>query len=96
MTQRTFVAVTFRKGDRKSYTYHWDGEPFAVGDEVKVADRHGDGWQRVYVAGVTTTPPPFDTKPILGKAPEAINSDEPGQGIRPNRGGGLFGDREGE
>jgi len=68
MANRQFVACKFRPGDRRSYTYHWDGEPLAPGDEVKVPDKSGDGWIRVIVDSVSWANPPFPTKPILGKA----------------------------
>lgn len=53
MSNRQFVACKFRPGDRRSYTYHWDGEPLAPGDEVKVPDKSGDGWSRVIVDSVS-------------------------------------------
>lgn len=69
---RQYVACKFRPDDKRSYTYHNDGEPVAVGDEVKIAGRSDDGWQRVYVAAVGDEMPSFETKPILGKIePEA-------------------------
>lgn len=42
MPDRQYVACKFRSEDARSYTYHNDGEPVAVGDLVKVADRSGD------------------------------------------------------
>lgn len=64
-----YIACTFRKGDSRSYTYHNDGPPVAVGDEVKVPDK-GDGWKRVYVSAVgVPKPTKFETKAILGIAP---------------------------
>ncbi len=68
MSARRFIAVKFRPGDARSYTYHYDGaEDFAAGDEVKVEDRDG-GWKRVTVVGEVEEPA-FATKPILGRAP---------------------------
>lgn len=47
MADRQFVKVKFRPRDAKSYTYHWDElSPLALGDEVRVPDRSGDGWSR--------------------------------------------------
>lgn len=66
--ERQFVACTFRKGDAKTYTYHNDGEPLQVGDEVEIDGRYGKR-QRVYIAAIDVAKPSFDTKPILGKAP---------------------------
>jgi uncharacterized membrane protein len=70
---RQFVACKFRSSDTRTYTYHNDGVPVAVGDQVKVADRSGDGWKRVEVAEIDVPEPTrFETKPILGKVePEA-------------------------
>jgi hypothetical protein len=80
-----FVACKFRAEDARSYTYHNDGEPLAVGEIVKVADARSDGWKRVTVVSISDEAPPFPTKPILGKldpepAPEATaepQSDAP-------------------
>jgi len=65
--QRQYVACKFRTEDTRSYTYHNDGEPVAVGDLLKVADRDGDGWKRVHCVSIGDTAPTFPTKPILGK-----------------------------
>ncbi len=67
---RQFVACTFRLGDSRSYTYHNDGEPVAIGDEVKVTDRDGVGWKRVHVVAIGDTPPliPDQTHSWKGRA----------------------------
>ena len=70
---RQYVACKFRPDDRRSYTYHNDGEPVAAGDQVKIAGREEDGWQRVHVVSVSDEEPSFPTKPILGK----VEADEP-------------------
>lgn len=71
---KQFVDVKFRKGDAKSWCYHNDGEPVAVGDIVKVPTRFGSGWQRAEVVALSISQPPFATKEILGKiAPESSN-----------------------
>lgn len=62
-----YVACKFRSTDARSYTYHFDGEPLAIGDFVKVADRDGDGWKRVEVVSIAGAKPSFPTKPIIGK-----------------------------
>jgi hypothetical protein len=74
---RQYATCTFRKGDSRSYTYHNDGDPVAIGDEVKVEDpRSTDGiWKRVYVVGVDHPKPSFPTKPILGIAPPVPAKD---------------------
>jgi hypothetical protein len=61
-----YVACKFRDYDTRTYTYHWDGEPFAAGDIVRIEDRDGDGWKRVTVVSVSDQKPAFSTKPILG------------------------------
>jgi hypothetical protein len=70
---RQFYACRFRPADKREYTYHSDlGEPFSPGNEVRVPDKSGEGWSRVYVVAkhpadfVPSTK--FDTKPILGIA----------------------------
>lgn len=73
---RQFVSVKFRPGDTRSFTYVNDGDPVAIGDEVKVPDRHGDGWNRVTVCDLPPGPPnnfPVEKlKAILGRVePEA-------------------------
>lgn len=65
MTQ--YVAVKFRTADTRTYTYIWDGEPLNEGDTVRVEDRSGDGWKKVYVVSTTDEAPSFACKPILGK-----------------------------
>lgn len=64
---RQYVACRFNPWDQRTYTYHNDGPPVAVGDFAKVTDRSGDGWKRVEVMKVTDEAPPFETKPILEK-----------------------------
>lgn len=64
-TTRSYYACKFRAEDSRTYTYHFDGPAFAIGDIVRVEDRSGDGWKRVQVASVSDTAPPFATKPIL-------------------------------
>lgn len=65
MTQ--FVACKFRISDTRTYTYMWNGEPLAEGDQVRVAGRSGEGWQRVYVVSTSDEAPPYACKPILGR-----------------------------
>lgn len=62
-----YVACKFRSEDKRTYTYHNDGEPLVIGDAVKVADRSGDGWMRVEVVSIADEAPSFPTKPILGR-----------------------------
>lgn len=64
---KQYVAVKFRTSDVRQYTYVWDGEPLTEGDQVRVEDRHGDGWKVVYVVSTTNEAPPFACKPILGR-----------------------------
>ena len=78
---RQYVACTFKAGDARSYTYHNDGAPLAVGDVAKVEDHRGGGWKRVYVVAIDVEKPTkFDTKPILGKAePEPLDALDLGE-----------------
>ena len=54
---RQIVAVKFRSGDKRPYTYQWDGDPLACGEVVRVPDRSGDGWQRATVHEIGAAPP---------------------------------------
>lgn len=73
---RQFVAVRFKPWDRRTYTYHWDGEPFAPGDQVVVTTDRGPS--TVEVISVSGLPPPFPTKPIVGRErPLPAASTEP-------------------
>lgn len=69
-----YVQCKFRREDTRSYTYAYDGAvELAIDDEVKVPDRSGDGWKRVYVTAITDEAPSFPCKPILGKVePEPV------------------------
>ncbi len=67
---RQYVAVKFHLTDRSTYTYHNDGEPVNVGDEVKVPDHRTNDWKRVTVVGVRGIQRGhYETKAILGLAP---------------------------
>lgn len=66
-THRQFIAVKFRPNDAKSFTYHNDGDPVRVGDQVKVPAFRGDGWNAVTVTAIDVPKPTaFETKAILG------------------------------
>ena len=72
---RQYVAVRFGPLDQRSYTYHHDGEPLAVGDMCLVETKRGTA--KVEVVHLPDEPPPFETKAIIGRAPvEALNSSE--------------------
>lgn len=64
--ERQFLACTFNAGGR-AYSYHNDGPPLAKGDRARVLGRNG-AEQTVTVEWVMESPPPFETKPILGLA----------------------------
>lgn len=66
---RQFVAVLFKPWDTRSYTYHNDGPPVAIGDSVLVTTAKG-GQQAVTVSALPTEAPSFPTKPIDGLAPD--------------------------
>lgn len=63
---RQFVECKFRPTDRRGYTYLNTGKPLRVGDEVKVPDKDGDGWNRVTVSAIDLPEPRFECKPVLG------------------------------
>lgn len=71
MAERQFVEVKFSPGDRRAYTYHWDGEPLLPGQKVKVPQASPPGWRALTVESVSWANPPFATKAILGKVEEA-------------------------
>ncbi|TKD50548.1 hypothetical protein [Sphingomonas baiyangensis] len=62
---RQYVSVLFKPWDRRTYTYHNDGERVAEGDEVVVSTDRGPAV--VTVASTSDRAPSFDTKPIVGK-----------------------------
>lgn len=72
---RQFVVAKFRESDTRAYTYHNDGEPVAAGDVVRVTDRSGEGWKKVFVVSVNNETPPFATKPIIGRHVEDVRED---------------------
>lgn len=78
MDNRQFIACAFRKGDTRTYTYHNDREPVAVGDAVIVTTARGPS--KVFVSAIIAEPPKFETKPIVGKAPEPAAEANPFEG----------------
>lgn len=76
-----YVLCKFRIADTRTFTYLNDGAPVEPGDQVKVPDKSGEGWKRVYVADVSDTPPAdlpkgVALKAIIGKIePEASPAD---------------------
>lgn len=77
MSTRHFVAVRFNPWDRKTFTYHFDGEtPPKPGDAVRV-DARGEE-KVVEVVSVSQHAPRFETKPIIGPwtPPGAMAADE--------------------
>lgn len=67
---RQYLTAKFREGDRRTYTYHNDGEPLAPGDRAKVPGKADhEGWSTVIVVEVGVAQPTFPTKGVLGKAP---------------------------
>ena len=81
---RQFVACKFRISDTRTFTYHNDGEQVADGDTVRVPDRSGEGWKKVYVVDANAPEPTaFPTKAILGlhiedePAADALQLDRP-------------------
>jgi hypothetical protein len=72
MPDRQYVAAEFNKGGR-TYTYHNDGEPVAIGDRVDVLTPRGE--QTVTVIRTFDGPrPPFETRPIIGKERSSVDT----------------------
>lgn len=70
---RQYLTAKFRPADKRAYTYHNDGPPVAIGDEVKLPSTRGqEGWVRGTVFGIITEAEalaqPHATKEILGRA----------------------------
>jgi hypothetical protein len=61
-----FVSVQFQAWDRRSYTYHWEGEPLAIGDKVVVETKAGQ--VEVEVVTIRLDTPDFPTKPVIRRA----------------------------
>ncbi len=65
---RQYVACKYTIDDKRTYTFHNDGEPFADGDIVRVPARGGKGWKKVYVAAVGVPKPTnVETSAIIGR-----------------------------
>lgn len=62
-----YLAVKFREGDKRTYTYENNGPLLSAGDVVKVPDKSGDGWVRATVVEEVTKPKSFTCKAIIGK-----------------------------
>lgn len=67
---RQYPEIKFREEDRRTYAYHWDGEPLRVGDMVDVEGRGGKP-ASVKIHFIGMEQPPFATKPIIGKSKPA-------------------------
>lgn len=59
--KRQYVVIKFNPSDLRTYTYHNDGPPVAVGDKVEVETKRGTA--SVEVVAVDDTEPNFATKP---------------------------------
>jgi hypothetical protein len=64
---RLYIAVRFRETDRRTWTYHYDGdEQIMPGQTIRVQSRDpGGGWVPVIVKSVSTFAPRFATKPVM-------------------------------
>lgn len=96
---RQYVAAQFR-GKGMAYTYHNDGEPVRVGDEIKVPAGRGEGWSRATVVDLPFDAPKFPTKEILGLLTDADLGSEkehkpkaPARQAEPEKPADLFGPR---
>lgn len=80
MSERQFVAVRFRPGDKRTYTYHNDGPALFEGDRVKCPGRKpDDGWTAATVEAVSFEVPEFATKAILGRVEDAAAPPDEGR-----------------
>lgn len=83
MPDTQYCEVKFRPEDRRAYTYHNDGDPYAVGDRVEV-DARGSV-KVVEIVAISKRAPPYATKPILRPAPkpkaEEAVPDDPLDGV---------------
>ena len=70
--ERQFIACRFRPTDSRTYTYHNDGDPVEVGDDVEVETKQGV--KTVSVAEIVDEPS-FPTKAILRKLEPESNDD---------------------
>lgn len=75
--RRQFISCKFRTGDTRTFSYHNDGEPVAEGDTVRVPNRSGEGWTKVFVVTVDDPEPPYATKPIVGLHVEPEPAPDP-------------------
>lgn len=99
MSERQYVAVKFRTEDKRSYTYHNDGEPVGAGQQVKIPARghppESGEWSRATVVEIgVPKPDKFETKGILGLAPakgdeHTINGKTFLESVTPHGKGGL-------
>jgi hypothetical protein len=68
-----FVNCVFKPGAPGGYCYVNNGDPVAVGDEVYVEGKGGDGKKRVYVTAILDEAPPMRPgvvmRDIIGIAP---------------------------
>ena len=62
--ERQFIACRFRPTDKRTYTYHNDGDPVEVGEDVEVETKQGP---KVINVAEIVDKPAFETKAILGK-----------------------------
>lgn len=69
-----YVAVQFNPWDRRTYTYHNEGEPFIPGEEGFVETARGV--TPVTVVSTSDEKPPFDTKPITRQREDEPEPEE--------------------
>lgn len=67
---RQYLRCKFKTADRRTYTYHHDGEPVRPGDKVVVQTARGRSI--VEVVTLSEDPPGFPTKPIIGPHRETL------------------------
>lgn len=71
---RQFLTATFASGGM-AYTYHNDGPLVAAGQKVLVNGKGGKGTRTVTVQAIGVDKPAFETKAIIGPAPDEPVAD---------------------
>lgn len=72
---RQYVAVNFGGASAKTFTYHNDGEPLAIGDKATVNTKNG-AIRTVEVVELFAEAPPFDTQPAFKLPPPKAAAGE--------------------
>ncbi len=72
---RQYVCIKFREKDRRTYTYHNDGPPLEIGDQIDIEGRGGKPIS-TKILSIHEGHPGFVTKAIIGKAKPAVVGED--------------------